>query len=60
MTCAVAVGKVPAPLGYCTESCSIDADCGAGGPESGGPDTGGPDTGGPDTGGPLSPHCRMC
>jgi Cys-rich repeat protein len=31
MTCATALTKVSAPLGYCSQSCALDADCGAGG-----------------------------
>lgn len=31
MTCASDVAGVPAPGGYCTQSCALDDDCGAGG-----------------------------
>ena len=31
MSCASSLGATPAPGGYCTQSCAINADCGAGG-----------------------------
>jgi hypothetical protein len=31
MTCTTTLGAVAAPGGYCSQSCAIDEDCGAGG-----------------------------